>query len=226
MANAYGRGGAATAQRGKKSSAYDFRARDAEDYLSGNDLTEYRSALGVLGKAPAASSTGNVLVTARETAGQKQAIDRVQRLRDVAASRAFEQFQSNAVQQYAKPWLRNASQGLITPETTAHSLAELTSFGGERDPYVLGELMRREDIAGEHEFEALGLSRGEEVNKQIGAAVGGNYDPEFFGDPNLRRNAKRRQLFGSSKLDFGTAITPGNFNEAEGLYSGVGGRGF
>jgi hypothetical protein len=158
MANAYGRGGAEMAQRGPVHSAYDFSPTSAMERLRGTEGLNYRAAMNMLNKSLKMNKRGKVKRGREVLASHKMALDRVERLRNLAAERAFEDFTSSRMQT-SKPWLVKADEGLISGETIDHTLANSSYLGGEGVP-LDGREKRRKALTGKREFRTLGVDMG------------------------------------------------------------------
>lgn len=193
MAN-YGRGGVArssSAQRGRGPSAYDFNAKSAEDYLTAEELKNYTGAKQLLASNPKMQASGKVKI--KDITKQRQAIEKARRLREIAAGRVLGDFIERGTT-LSKPWLQKASQGLIAAESAPQTLAGMEIFGGEGSAYGPGRrAVRRQELTGEHSFEAVGLNSVQKLREKFAAAQQGSYSPEFFIDP-TRQDVERVRL--------------------------------
>lgn len=151
MANDYGRGSVASssmAQKGGGGSAYDFTSRGAEAYLTGAEQDAYRSAMETLGAAPQLTKKGQLLHRFSVIPAHEQALAKLNKLRKLAATRAFGDFQASGTQ-LSKPWLQKASGGLISEENIPNTLAGLTEFGGGTTALAKGDVTARtQELAG------------------------------------------------------------------------------
>jgi len=184
MANNYGRGGAAStgaAQKASVGSAYEFTPRNAMSYLTGEEQVAY-------GRTMASSGKGMY--------GQAKK-EQLRRLRDLAASRALTDFESQNMQ-YSKPWLHKASAGLITAEDSSK---------GEG----LG---------------VLGLDTGKEIRDKLRAiALGEPVTPDFYVDPLAKFYMKKKGAMPGFKMSSGGPrkyFTP-EITNVDTAYSGIGG---
>jgi hypothetical protein len=240
MAGAYGRGGVSSTRsshtRGD-TSAYDFSARSAQDYLTGDESKAYGSAMDTLASTPRMKKSGKIKKAKKTLWRHKDAIDRAGRLRDVASTRVLGDFQETATQ-HSKPWLQRASEGLVAGETTRHSLAGLQMFGGEgARTGKHGRDRRRKALIGEADFEAESLQDARGMSRNLASAGQGDYGVEFLGDrgqrnlayaaqePQSRMDKLKAQLMHRSftQQGRGNAVPEPRMTNAARAYTGMGG---
>ncbi len=132
MAGTYGRGSAASASRaqaGDSGSAYQYAASAADKYLQTEERSALSSATEMAGRP---DRTGSKKRRNRQADKRATAAEQVGRLREVASTRALDDFNAAGLQ-HSKPWLQKASQGLIasTGEVDADAAygAQTTAYG-------------------------------------------------------------------------------------------------
>lgn len=144
------------AQKGEGYAAHGIRPMSAQGRLSGFENARYRQALSVLAQAPNMDKYGRVKKAKKVLFKHTGALSQIERLRQIAAQRAFKDVAKNAMQ-YSKPWMIKAPKGLIGEETVSHSLAGSKFLGGEG--YLFGDRdERREALSGERTFGSIGMS--------------------------------------------------------------------
>lgn len=169
---AYGRN--VTAQKGAGINYDRGAASDARSYLQPEEVGSYEKNLGIMGRDRWGYGSGkNTWDGSRQHVSKLLKTDRLQRykaeaagskLRDTAAQRALGEFR-RAGMQTSKPWLRTASEGLITSETVnspidVDKLYWTRKKGpGAKDRMTRNQKARVGDIAKYKDFkyEAIGI---------------------------------------------------------------------
>lgn len=160
MSSAYGRSGAQYAQKSSAPSRYDFAAKSAGSYLSGAQRREYKYALNQLTKKARLGKGGRIKKHQAVFAQNKYAVQEANRLRNLAAGRAFQDYTASAMQ-HSKPWLATASGGLLTAETVQHSLANAEQLGGAGVSLDMTRDARRDALSGTKTFGSIGVQEGQ-----------------------------------------------------------------
>lgn len=190
--NTYGRGGVAqssAADRGPGGN-YRFNAKEAEAYLSGQEVAEYRQALDKVGSIPTVKKSGKMYHRKRFNIDHKRAKDKAHKLRSIAAGRAFGEFSGSAIQ-HSKPWLARAPEGLISSQLVTDSYQGDQAYPGKK-----GRANVQEAISGDTMFSNVGLGQaarlrqGQPVdfgsdrinNAAAGSSFGGNTYTGTTGD--------------------------------------------
>lgn len=180
MANAYGRGATSYAQKGTQTGpSQTFEAKNVEDLLKPNELAKYNAALENLSEGThLKKKSGKIKHLGKVLKVKNAALDEVNRLRDLAAGRAFRQFSSMAMKS-SKPWLvKPSEEGILASQDVAHAYAKSRYFGGEGVPYG-PRTWRKQALRGTVELGSVDLEQAREAWRK-----------------------KARSIFGSS-LDYG-----------------------
>ena len=149
MANAYGRGGVAqtgAAQRGTRGNYNTFSPKEAKEYLSGNEVSEYQQAIKKVGSTPYIKKSGKMWHRQVFKRAHKAATKKAQNLRNIASGRAFGEF-SEAAMQHSKPWLARAPEGVVTEQTVTGAYQGDKSWPGKK-----GRAKVKKAITGEKTF--------------------------------------------------------------------------
>ena len=150
-----GRNEKVRAQGGEGYGSHAVGPQSAQGRLSGFESARYRQALSDLADAPKMDKYGRVKKAKKVLFKHTDAIGQIERLRQMAAKRAFKDVALSSMQ-YSKPWMIKAPKGLIGEETVSHSLAGSKFLGGEGSPFGDRD-ERREVLGGTRTFGAIGM---------------------------------------------------------------------
>ena len=193
MAGTYGRGSAASAgraQAGASGSAYQYAASSADRYLQADERTALSSATAKAGEAD--RSGGFKGQRKKQAKKRASAAEQAGRLREVAGTRALEDFNRAGIQ-HSKPWLQKAEQGLIA------------ATGGPVD----ADAAYGSPTTG---FGSVGVGAARETRGKLAAlagATGAGIDKNLLGGATDRGRAEAQSMFGQKQVltQAGTART-------------------
>lgn len=225
-----GREGTIPVQRGSSYEDVAFQSRRARDLLTGEERPEYQAALGQIGLKSGFIGTDSKLF-AREhmIEREKSAREQGARLRDIAARRAFIEFQKEGTQ-FSKPWMRKAKGGkLLEEEEVESGLAGLVDFGGKisdvkQTVEELGVDEAEKAIAGKYKMEGRSVDFGRAFNRQMEQIEAGKM-PEDVRSPIAKRNRPWKQYPVYRYGEFRSPGTAGHPKDPTRAYLGLGGAG-
>lgn len=171
MADIYGRSKATYAQKGTSLPYGTFAPTTAENKLTGQEYASYTQALNTLAGDVKLKKSGKIKHRKRVVSEHQAALNKISKLRNLAAERAFKDY-SAAAMKTSKPWLVKApSEGLIATAAAPHSLAHSSYLGGEgvpRAPY-LTRTERKKALKGERQFGAIDINRARNLYREFRA---------------------------------------------------------